>query len=348
MKKTTKLLSLLIAAVTALSALCVTSSAASAYTEINKLDVTYNSNLVYTCPSGFTTSAGTNVSRFAYCFEARYNAEIKVALNKKYSQMTGVLATGKSNSSSWTSLKRESVDVAIYGDGKLLKSYKGINYQSGDINVKLDVTGVKELKVVSANQGDKWGGYVKAFVFLGNCKFQKNMFTISDSELKLDVKGSAKLGFTYKDGAGKNITTGRIKYASEDNKIAKVSSKGKIVGVSAGVTNVTVTTPDGLVEKCRVIVLPKQVTGVKVVSSTSDSVTVEWDKVEGAESYEVGIIDPDLDEYEKQTNVKKTKATIKNLESSTEYTIMVRARIKDGSKYYKGTFSDGTKAKTAK
>lgn len=36
------------------------------------------------------------------------------------------------------------------------------------------------------------------------------------------------------------------------------------------------------------------------------------------------------------------------LYKTREYVLHIRARIKDGSKYYKGSFSDGLKTKTAK
>lgn len=334
MKKFGKLLALLLTAVMAMSALCVSSSAASsAY--VNAEDVSATLGEFTNRDAVKFTVNKTGETFTAQCYKFRghtggHPAEeymVKFDLNKKYSYFIGNVALDGSYE-----------ELSFYGDGKLIKKMTTTLGKNENWDFNINVTKVKELKVVA-----KCGAS-----YIYSCKFQKNSLKISDSELKLDVKGSATLKVTYKDGAGKAITGKKVKYASKDKKIAKVSSKGKIVGVSAGVTKVTVTSPDGLAETCKVIVLPKKVTGVKLASASSDSVKLQWDKVDGADSYEVGFYDPDLEEYEKLKSVSGTTANIKDLDSNTEYTFMVRACIKDGSKVYKGAFSDDFKTKTTK
>lgn len=75
-------------------------------------------------------------------------------------------------------------------------------------------------------------------LLLSGCSFAqaKAAIKLSKSTVKLEV--GKKVTLELKDAKGKKIKAGKIKWSSTDKKIAKVSSKGVVVGVKAGTAKV--------------------------------------------------------------------------------------------------------------
>lgn len=67
------------------------------------------------------------------------------------------------------------------------------------------------------------------------------------------------------------------------------------------------------------------------------SVTLTWDKVDGAAGYRVYKYDPATGKYQKYKSVKGAKCTVTDLESGTEYSFRVAALEASGTKYTAGT-----------
>ncbi len=70
---------------------------------------------------------------------------------------------------------------------------------------------------------------------------------------------------------------------------------------------------------------PKKVTGLKATDIGSDSITVSWNKVNGAEGYRVYKYNPSTGKYNKIGDTEKTSCIVKNLETNTTYKFLVKA-----------------------
>lgn len=85
---------------------------------------------------------------------------------------------------------------------------------------------------------------------------------------------------------------------------------------------------DSYSKTLKVVTSPTQVTGVKQTNATKDSVTLQWNKVNGASGYRIynQIYDKNNGYTLKLlTTTSKTKAMVKNLKSSQEYNLYVYA-----------------------
>lgn len=85
-------------------------------------------------------------------------------------------------------------------------------------------------------------------------------------------------------------------------------------------------------------------------TQTSNSITISWGKVSGANGYIVYSYDAKTKKYSKLTTVTTNKATIKNLSSATSYSYSVQAYKKLGSTNYYSSHSSilNTATKPAK
>lgn len=70
-----------------------------------------------------------------------------------------------------------------------------------------------------------------------------------------------------------------------------------------------------------------------VKTSTATTVTISWDKVDGAAAYKVFMLDDVLDEFTEYTTVKKPTVTIKGLNKNTKYQFKVQTLSKENGKY---------------
>ena len=84
-------------------------------------------------------------------------------------------------------------------------------------------------------------------------------------------------------------------------------------------------------------------------SKTSDSVTLTWDKADGADMYKVYKYNGKTGKYEKYKDVKSAKCTVSGLSANTKYKFKVvsYSKNKDG-KYVKGESSKAVSVTTKK
>lgn len=268
--------------------------------------------------------------------DASLEGNITYNLAGKYSKLSGKIVTKKDTGSG-------NYTVSFYGDGKLLKEYTDITHEHQGISFSVNVAGVKELKIASENSGS----YSYGWVFLAKPTLTCGTLTLSDETLEMNAKDSTFVTYSYTDTKGNEKTTG-AKWKSSNTKIAKVSSKGKIVAVAVGSCKVTCTI-GGVSKSVKVVVLPKKVTGVKELSKGKNEIQLTWAAQKGVSSYQVYMYDVDLEEY---TLVATTKgavnsARVKDLSKNTSYKFKVRAVLKAG-KNYNGAYSKVVTIKTSK
>ena len=268
--------------------------------------------------------------------DASEDAYIVYDLGGKYSELSGKAVTEKGRGSG-------NYTITFYGDGKKLKTIKDITHENQGIDFKVDVEGVKELRIVSENSGS----YSFGWVYLAKPTLKSGQLTLSDTTLTMNIKDSTFVTYSYTDAKGKEKTTG-AKGKSSNAKIAKVSSKGKIVAASVGKCKVTCTI-DGVSKSVTVVVLPDKVTGVKALSKSKNEVQLTWTAQKGVSSYQVYMYDTDLEEYTLVATAKGSinSARIKDLSKNTSYKFKVRAVLKSG-KSYNGEFSKVITVKTTK
>lgn len=169
---------------------------------------------------------------------------------------------------------------------------------------------------------------------------------VSESSLKLNSGDYTTIEVVVKKN-NQVLKDAKVSFRSTNTKVAKVSSKGKIVAVAAGTCKIKVTSK-GITKSVSVLVLPDKVTGVKKVSSTKNSIKIAWTKQTGVDGYGVWMYDKDLEEYTKVKTVSKdfSSATISDLKKNSTYKFKIRAFVKVGSKKSYGETGKIYKAKT--
>ncbi|MCM1329721.1 MAG: fibronectin type III domain-containing protein [Ruminococcus sp.] len=68
-------------------------------------------------------------------------------------------------------------------------------------------------------------------------------------------------------------------------------------------------------------------------SKTTNSITLKWDEVEGADGYRVYMKNPTTGKYEKYKSVTKNSCKVTGLEKGTKYYFKVSVLTKNGEKY---------------
>ena len=84
------------------------------------------------------------------------------------------------------------------------------------------------------------------------------------------------------------------------------------------------------------------------IERTSDSVTLSWASVKGADAYRIYMYDASSKKYVAYKTVKGTSYTVSGLKSSTQYRFRIAALKKTNGKYVAGKKSETVKVKTIK
>ncbi|MGN1134367.1 MAG: glycosyl hydrolase [Oscillospiraceae bacterium] len=182
---------------------------------------------------------------------------------------------------------------------------------------------------------------LSTYPILGDVSVPATSVKLDTNEAKLKVGESVRLYEQLEPQNSTEIAT----WTSSDEKIATVD-KGKVTAKGVGTATITCKIANGKTATATISVTPSQVENLKAVSSTENSVKLTWDKVEGADKYEVVV----MDKNGKQISVSIADTNsyeCKNLESATDYKFRVRAfAVFDNTKIY-GDYSSIVIAKTA-
>ncbi len=95
----------------------------------------------------------------------------------------------------------------------------------------------------------------------------------------------------------------------------------------------------------KVLVPPGKVTGLKMTSSTVDSISLSWNKQSGATGYQVYVYNTATQKFQRKATVNTTTCTLTGLEMGKTYNICVKAYIRSGTTAY-GSMSSTLKAST--
>lgn len=178
------------------------------------------------------------------------------------------------------------------------------------------------------------------------CEWDGYNIQINEKNLEMKPGESTFLQCAVEDIDG-NTVNKTVSWKSDNVKVAKVSSKGKVVAVDPGSCKITCKVGDSK-KTVKVVVLPRQVSSLSVMGRNTGSIQLKWKKQTGVTGYMVYRYDPDLEEFTKVKTVKGSfnTATIQGLKKGTTYSFKVRAYVKSGSKTYFGDYSKVCKVKT--
>lgn len=83
-------------------------------------------------------------------------------------------------------------------------------------------------------------------------------------------------------------------------------------------------------------------------TATANSITLQWNKVSGADGYRIYMYDSVQKKYVKYKSVSGTKCTVSNLKIGTKYNFKITALVKKNGKYSAQKFSDKISVSTKK
>ena len=131
-----------------------------------------------------------------------------------------------------------------------------------------------------------------------------------------------------------------LNWSSSNTAVATVSN-GVVRAGSAGYAVITVSdaSDPSLSATCQVVVKPKQVTGLTLVKTKSDKLSLTWKEVKGCDGYHVYYCEKGTGQYSLATETTRPKAVIKALSSETGYDIKVASFINTPLGKIDGTLS---------
>ncbi len=292
----------------------------------------------YNYPSqGITTPDGKEYSNNIIYFDASLeDCHVTYNLNNKYEKLTGKLVTSNRTGNGV-------FNVTFWGDGRKLKSYRGITKDSKEKKVDVNVTGVKQLKITAENTRDYGYGWV---YFVDTKITTLSYLSVSDKTLELYQGDMMSIGCTYKN----TDASKKASWSTSNKNVCRVSTKGQIRATGTGKAVITCKYKNET-KKITVIVRPNKVTGLKASSRGRDFVQLSWKSQPAASGYKIYSYDKYFNEYQLEKTVKKgasTSGMIKNLKKNTSYKFKVRAYFTTGGKTYYGDYSKVITVKTNK
>ncbi len=174
---------------------------------------------------------------------------------------------------------------------------------------------------------------------VGNYSFQYDTdvatgIQITPSNLTLDVDDTAELSATPIPAT---TTLPEVEWSSSNEDVVYVRD-GSIRAYEPGVATITATATDGskVYGTCTVIVRPEEVEFRKH-SQTSNSITLKWYTVEGADGYRVFKYDTSQKKYVAYKDTKKCNMKISKLKTEKKYKYKVIAYINANGQKVLGT-----------
>lgn len=144
-------------------------------------------------------------------------------------------------------------------------------------------------------------------------------------EVNSDASIAIYKGGTHQIQATCSLENALITYTSQDESIAKVSSTGKITGISSGETTIILSAEHCENKYVTVYIVGKTLSKPKISSSrTASGITITWSKVTGASKYEL-YRKVGTGSWSKVTTTTNRKYVDKNLSQGKKYYYKVKA-----------------------
>ncbi len=184
------------------------------------------------------------------------------------------------------------------------------------------------------------GSEAEMYMINNNIKYTTYIISLSDCSIP---------NITNKVYTGKNIVPSvTVKYGNIELVKGTHYTVSCVNNKNPGRATVTISgkgSYTGTVKKYFYIV-PKKVSGLKVKSQTTSSITLNWSKATGASAYELYKYNSSTKKWQKFATTSKTSYTIKKLKAGRTYKYRVRVyRTINGKKYY-GSYSNVLNAAT--
>ena len=158
----------------------------------------------------------------------------------------------------------------------------------------------------------------------------KNVYSgsINKKSVKLQSKDTTKLKVTVSKPKTKLMPDSR-RWSSSDKSIATVSKSGKVTAKAPGTATISCRLASGAVVTSKINVVGAFTPGtpeLKVDYATTSSITLIWNKVKNATSYDIYKSNDGLHWEKQPRNTKKTTYTFGNLTKNHRYTFYLIAR----------------------
>lgn len=226
--------------------------------------------------------------------------------------------------------KKPTVNVTVGNDTLIKDVDYTVNY-SDNINAgtaKVTITGC----------GNYYGSVEKTFTIN---RIDQEISRVESSYSKTMGDSSFRLN-------AKTSGNGAITYSSSDTSVViAAQNTGKITIVGTGTATITITASqtknyNEAKKIVEILVLPKNITSLKQISSTTSSIKLSWNKIPGASGYEIYRYSSTQEEYKKIKTISSGSITsfVNNkLSPGKTYNYKVRSFVQKGSKKYYGNFS---------
>ncbi|TGY97777.1 hypothetical protein E5329_02675 [Petralouisia muris] len=187
--------------------------------------------------------------------------------------------------------------------------------------------------------GEQWNDFRTSELSVYICEWEGCTIRLNEQSLIMKPGASEYLEYSVMNPDGIQINKSAT-WKSSNTKVAKVSAQGKVSAINPGHCTVTCRVENSS-KKVKIVVVPRKVTKLSVLSKTKNSVQLKWKKQNGVRGYIVYMYNPDLKKYKKVKNASGTfqTAVIRNLRKGKTYRFKVCAYVRSGSKNYNGDYS---------
>lgn len=295
-------------------------------------------------------------STYIRAYTARgYYDIVKIAVTNGFTKVTGLLEEDKTTSSvsvSWNAVSGASgyevYTVSSTGEQTLKATVSETCYTFSGL--KAGQTLNCAVRAVGYESGEKKYGEMSSSLtctsfYKAIANLKQSDTTASTLTLKWDKVDTAYKYNIYKCDTSSGKYVKLAETTANEYKLTGLSAAQSYTYKVVARAKVSGTKTDYAVAKITVITAPKAPTGLKVNTTTSDSVTIKWTAVSGAAKYAIYKLGSN-GKYTRIAIVKTNSYTASGLLANTAVTYKVKAiSVLNGKTYY-GAFSSSVTAST--